>query len=298
MPFIANSVPELSAKVLLEAHEPLSSRRPDLPVALERVVARALCKNASERFPSIAEFALELLPFAPHRARQNVERITKVLFAAGLSTSRFKASVPPGPLTSTTESARMSGATIPGHDGGTTRDSRASVVVGTMPDATQANFGQTSGPTRRSRVGLVAALVLGVVGLAAAAAFLIPKRSGVTSDIPPADFAKQPAAKVEPSLKAVESEKVKQPGKPLEAPSAAAPPASGTAPSEADTAEAAGVAAAEVAAIPPPAARTANPRQSVRSHRAQTKAKAKAQAAAQADEPPAAEEFGQFGGRK
>jgi len=297
LPFIANSVPELSAKVLLEAHEPLSSRRPDLPVALERVVARTLCKNASERFPSIAEFALELLPFAPHRARHNVERITKVLFAAGLSTSKFKASVPPGPLTSTTESARLSGATIPGHDGGTTRDSRSSVVVGTMPDATQANFGQTSGPTRRSRVGLVAALVLGVVGLAAAAAILIPKRNGAASDIPAADFAKQPAGRVEPSLKAVESEKLGQAEKSLAAASAAAPPlsASGPAASEADAAEAAGVAASEVAAIPP-TARTASPRQSFRSQRAQTKAKAKP--AAQTAEPQAAEEFGQFGGRK
>lgn len=185
LPFIANSVPELSAKVLLEAHEPLSSRRPDLPVALERVVARALCKNASERFPSIAEFAMELLPFAPHRARHNVERISRVLCAAGLSSSRFKASVPPRMLVTTESEQPISGETLPGHDGGSTRESRTSVVMGPLPQGTQANFGHTSGPTRRSRVGVAAAL-LAVFALGGVAVFVLNSRSAQVAAPEPA----------------------------------------------------------------------------------------------------------------
>lgn len=300
LPFIANSVPELSAKVLLEAHEPLSSRRPDLPVALERVVARALCKNASERFPSIAEFALELLPFAPHRARHNVERISKVLCAAGLSTSRFKASVPPGPMSATAASeAGITGATLPGHDGGSTRDSRASgVVTGAFSDATQANFGQTSGPTRKGRTGLWVALALGVAGLAAAAAFLIPRRDAATPDAPPTEYAKQPEVGT-PALKTMESQKPEL-GTPAlgEVP----PPLSATAASEpvapqGDAPRQQGAAEADGAAAAPSQVRAPRPRQSGRPHRAQTKTQAPPQTT-ESQTVQAGEDFGQFGGRK
>ncbi len=301
LPFIANSVPELSAKVLLEAHEPLSSRRPDLPVALERVVARALCKNASERFPSIAEFALELLPFAPHRARHNVERISKVLCAAGLSTSRFKASVPPGPMSATAASeAGITGATLPGHDGGSTRDSRLSgVVTGAFSDATQANFGQTSGPTRKSRAGLWAALALGVVGLAAAAAFLIPRSDAVTSGASQADFAKQPEVGAQPALKSVES----QPAEPetpepeASVPSDLAPTMGASATPKPAVPQPDAAAAADGAASAPSQARASRPRQSGRPHRGHPKAQT-SQQTAESQPAPAGEDFGQFGGRK
>jgi len=308
LPFIANSVPELSAKVLLEAHEPLSSRRPDLPVALERVVTRALCKNASERFPSIAEFALELLPFAPHRARHNVERISKVLCAAGLSTSRFKASVPPGPMSTTAQSeGGLTGVTLAGHDGGTTRDSRASVVVsGAFSDATQANFGQTSGPTRKSRAGLWAAVILGVVGLAAAAAFLIPKRNGATPVTPATEFAKPPgvaahAAQTVEQARAAEQARVQaqaaeQARAPETAPNqGAALPAAAT--SAADAMGAGNEAQANAAVAAQAQVRASRPRQAPRPHRGQAKPKDQPQAA-DAPQGQAAEDFGQFGGRK
>ncbi|HEU5073958.1 MAG TPA: protein kinase [Polyangiaceae bacterium] len=298
LPFIANSVPELSAKVLLEAHEPLSSRRPDLPLALERVVTRALCKNASERYPSIAEFALELLPFAPHRARHNVERISKVLCAAGLSTSRFKASVPPGPMSFTANSeAGLNGATLPGHDGGSTRDSRVSVVMGGVSDATQANFGQTSGPKRRGRAGLFAAAVLGIVGLAAAAAFLIPKQDAGTRGGSTVDFAKQPAVDAQPVPKRIESPPVAAEAPAAPRDGALSLSASAAGPSE-GPAEAGGDAAptkvASVAAIEP---RPPRPRHSARPPRQSTKAKAPAEQA-EVETGQAAGELGQFGGRK
>lgn len=295
LPFIANSVPELSAKVLLEAHEPLSSRRPDLPLALERVVTRALCKNASERYPSIAEFALELLPFAPHRARHNVERISKVLCAAGLSTSRFKASVPPGPMNATaTSEAGINGATLPGHDGGSTRDSRVSVVAGGVSDATQANFGQTSGPNRRGRAGLWAAAVLGIGGLATALAFFIPKQDAGTQGGPTADFAKQPVIDAQPAPKRIEPPPV-----------AAEPPAvlrDGTPlPSASATGSPEGVAATKDETQPnaPPTAarepRPPRPRQSVRP-RPSTKVQAPPEPGE--SQTQAAGDLGQFGGRK
>lgn len=316
LPFIANSVPELSAKVLLEAHEPLSSRRPDLPVALERVVARALCKNASERFPSIAEFALELLPFAPHRARHNVERITKVLCAAGLSTSRFKASVPPGPMSATaaSEAGMMSGATLPGHDGGSTRDSRVSgVVTGPFSDATQANFGQTSGPARKSRAGLWIALVLGGLGLAAAVGFLFLRPNAVTPGASQAEFAKQPEPEPEPAtltgVETSQSQKAERitPGpndgtSPVTSASADGTSEGGIADaktSEAKTSEAGELDGADgdATVTTPSQVRAPRPRQVGKPTRTQTKAQTQ-KPAAEPQASQAADDFGQFGGRK
>jgi serine/threonine-protein kinase len=198
LPFLASSVPELSAKVLLEEHEPLSRRRPDLPLALERVVARTLCKNAADRYPSIAEFAMDLMPFAPQRARHNVERITKVLSAAGLSTSKFSATQRP-PAASV--SGEASAETQPGYDpeslSPVKATSRVVVEEGTLPAATQANFGHTSGPHRSSRLGLVALLIGGGVLAAGGIAFMV---AGARSDAP-SNAASPPAAEVVQSLK-------------------------------------------------------------------------------------------------
>jgi serine/threonine protein kinase len=203
LPFIANSVPELSAKVLLERHEPLNSRRPDLPDALEQIVTKALCKNAADRFPSIAEFAMELLPFAPQRARANVERITKVLQAAGLSTSQFSASTRPPPLTASESSeVSVSMKTLTGHDGESTdgRRSSATLETGSLPGATQVAFGNTAAPRRSGRLGLLAVLVTFVVLLAGGAAYVLTDSKGPSAK-QPAGTARQPFAELTPLVK-------------------------------------------------------------------------------------------------
>ncbi len=215
LPFVANSVPELSAKVLLEEHEPLSARRPDLPVALERVVARALCKSPVERYPSIAEFAMDLLPYAPHRARHNVERITRVLHAAGLSKSRFNASERPAPYRAEGRSEpglsvdtlmqnRSSGLGLPGSGsaeagGQSALGPQSLVETGSVPDATQVNFGQTSAPRRKGRVGMLAALIVGTVALVGGAAFLVTHAGSHTLE---PEAVRKPSAEVEPAMKA------------------------------------------------------------------------------------------------
>ena len=92
-PFTGETVPELSAKVLLEQPPPLRQLRPDVPEQLEAVVLKALAKEPDDRFPSVAELAIALVRYAPKRARVTVENITKILRAAGLSTSAL--SLPP-----------------------------------------------------------------------------------------------------------------------------------------------------------------------------------------------------------
>jgi serine/threonine-protein kinase len=78
-PFYAESIPELSAKVLLEEPVSIRSGRMDVRPELEAVVKRALAKDPAQRFQSVAELALALAPFGPARTRVNVERAARVL---------------------------------------------------------------------------------------------------------------------------------------------------------------------------------------------------------------------------
>ncbi|MEY2937010.1 MAG: hypothetical protein RL033_7759 [Pseudomonadota bacterium] len=94
-PFLGNSIPEISAKILLEDPKPLSEIRATVPKAVSELVLRALQKQPDKRFANVSELALALLPFAPSRARGNAERISRVLEAAGMAKSGFQASVPP-----------------------------------------------------------------------------------------------------------------------------------------------------------------------------------------------------------
>ena len=85
VPFMADTMPQLCAKILQESPVPLSEARPDAPLGLQAVVLRCLEKKTSERYPTIADLAADLLPYAPRNGRLSVERIAKVMNAAGLT---------------------------------------------------------------------------------------------------------------------------------------------------------------------------------------------------------------------
>jgi serine/threonine-protein kinase len=87
LPFEAQSIPELSAKILLEPPTPITRHYPGMNRELEAIVMRALEKDPKTRFASVSDFAIALLKFAPKKARTNVERITKLQRQAGVSQS-------------------------------------------------------------------------------------------------------------------------------------------------------------------------------------------------------------------
>ncbi|MFK8015582.1 MAG: CHASE2 domain-containing serine/threonine-protein kinase [Gammaproteobacteria bacterium] len=60
LPFRADSMATLMYKIANEEHIPLRAARPELPVCLETVVDKALCKDMAERYQSGAEMALDL----------------------------------------------------------------------------------------------------------------------------------------------------------------------------------------------------------------------------------------------
>jgi eukaryotic-like serine/threonine-protein kinase len=83
LPFEAETLPELCLKVVSEPPLSLSAFRPDVPVALVRVVERCLEKDRDKRFANAAELAVALAPVVPSGARSLVERTRSI--AASLS---------------------------------------------------------------------------------------------------------------------------------------------------------------------------------------------------------------------
>ena len=63
VPFVAETVTQLTAMVLQDPPRPLEELRKDLPPGLSRVVARCLEKDPAKRYGSVAELAQELEPF-------------------------------------------------------------------------------------------------------------------------------------------------------------------------------------------------------------------------------------------
>jgi eukaryotic-like serine/threonine-protein kinase len=133
MPFEAESLPQLCAKILDEPPKPLRQLRPDLSAGIETVVLKCLQKKSADRYPHIAALAEALAPFGGHRAYLSVERISMVL------------------STGDVPSADPSGSSLPA------ASSDAEVIVDI--------------PTRRSMRWLAAGGAVGIVVVGAALAF-------------------------------------------------------------------------------------------------------------------------------
>jgi eukaryotic-like serine/threonine-protein kinase len=86
VPFVGDTPVEIAMKHLSSVPDPPSARRPELPVALDQIVLRALAKDPDERYQTAEEMDAELarvaegLPVSPETA----EAATQVLAGAGL----------------------------------------------------------------------------------------------------------------------------------------------------------------------------------------------------------------------
>jgi len=115
-PFTGESLPELCVNIMNVAPPPILALRPDLPPKLEAVILRCLEKDRQNRFANIAELAVGLAEFAPRQAKNSVERVAKVIQAAGISSSHFQlpeGTVPP-PASKQAKTHASWGSTSPG----------------------------------------------------------------------------------------------------------------------------------------------------------------------------------------
>ena len=97
-PFVAETIPELSAKVLLDEPVSIRSTRPEVPEELEAAIFHALAKDPKARHATVADLAAALAAFGPERTRSNVARAARVLKISTIS-SPTSAAVPPAPST-------------------------------------------------------------------------------------------------------------------------------------------------------------------------------------------------------
>jgi eukaryotic-like serine/threonine-protein kinase len=83
-PFNGDTLPEICLKVTTSSPRPLRQIRPDVPEEVERVIDTCLQKDRQKRYDSVAELALALSGFGPERCKTSIERIVRVIEAAGL----------------------------------------------------------------------------------------------------------------------------------------------------------------------------------------------------------------------
>jgi serine/threonine-protein kinase len=138
LPFDAETMPELCAKVLQESPAPLGSLAQSNYPTFEAVVLRCLEKDRGQRFQSIADLADALAPFAPHEAQRSLDLVARLSGAP---------------------SARSGGSSKPA----------VSVAAGAVSaeSATQTDFGRTAQSRGSSRSLLVGVALLLLAGAAA-----------------------------------------------------------------------------------------------------------------------------------
>jgi serine/threonine protein kinase len=85
-PFTGDTMPEIVAKILQSPLPSVRALRPEVPVALEQVIARCTAKDPGARFGDVAELARALVAFAPD-AVQSADRAARILGVSGAAQS-------------------------------------------------------------------------------------------------------------------------------------------------------------------------------------------------------------------
>ena len=175
-PFVGESITEVVAKVLSEPPRPVADHRPDLPPGFSVALSRALEKDRTRRYASVAEFARTVAAFGPRQAVADVERICDVPAASALSplTPRRATTQPgSGPLAADPDAA-----------------SWASAATGVGPESSAAPVSASTAGARKKEAragarGRRALLAVVAVVLAAAAVGAVTAVTAVRHAGPP-----------------------------------------------------------------------------------------------------------------
>lgn len=79
----AESAPALLAMIAADPPPPVTTYRQDVPTELEKVILRCLEKDRNGRFPTLADLAQALKPFASPEMQSAADRITRTLGRSG-----------------------------------------------------------------------------------------------------------------------------------------------------------------------------------------------------------------------
>jgi serine/threonine-protein kinase len=174
-PFDAESFSEMCVKVAVDPPAPMLHTPPEL----QQVVLRCLAKSPEQRYPTMAEFARDLVPFVadPHQASLLVERMQRMLRRSvsdggwdTLSTGAGQRSVP----NHVRDGSASQPIRVPWQGGAQPGTGPVPRVTGTEPSAPvylppEAMYPPTLSPRRTRRTGLwvslVVALLVGGAGI-------------------------------------------------------------------------------------------------------------------------------------
>jgi serine/threonine protein kinase len=163
VPFEAETMPQLCGMILQDPPRPLRDLRPDLPDILQAVIFRCLEKSRDRRFANVADLAAALAPFGAPSAQRSAERISRVLGAAGISSTQNRG-----------------------------------VVATSLPETSTASNWGASQAAKKSRAPLFIALLAGLLVLGGVLVLVMRKHAAVESAAErvsaPLPAAKAPAA--------------------------------------------------------------------------------------------------------
>ncbi|WP_437491338.1 protein kinase [Sorangium sp. So ce1014] len=77
-PYVADSFPELCAKIYTSPPESLEDLRPEVPEGLVEVIEKAIAREPEDRYQSISEFVQALAPFAAPGTRTTIAGILRL----------------------------------------------------------------------------------------------------------------------------------------------------------------------------------------------------------------------------
>lgn len=134
VPFEAESVTELCAMLLQDAHVPVAQLRPDTPPGVTAAIDRCLQKHPEGRFQSVADLANALEPFGPPGARDRAGRVRTILEGRGHTPSLPEGQVPSSRVAVTGGTSVSWGETqlAPLHRGRTRMISAIAVAAGAL----------------------------------------------------------------------------------------------------------------------------------------------------------------------
>jgi serine/threonine-protein kinase len=203
LPFEAKTPVKVCRRILNGTPTPLREQGPHFPAALESVILRCLKKKREERYPTVADLALALGPFAPRQARLSLAFVTSCMRPAESeddpTTGRFEtyahagAPVHPGAPTAEASGAYRALAAMPADGSGAYPSVGPSPIaapsstttvpqppsVGGDPRETTTVFNKPpsmAAPAGRSWTAPVAALALGA---GVAIGWLLPRPQAV-----------------------------------------------------------------------------------------------------------------------
>jgi serine/threonine-protein kinase len=172
-PFRGQNITELISAVLEGAPPPPSQLRAGLPLGLDAVISRCLCRKPEARYQSVSELAQALIPFAPAGAGAAPDPMARLLASVApetrarldsvltTATPSLPSILPVGPVgeQAMTSVAPPSMTALPGF---------TTVQQGQVGEPTFASWGKTEASrTARSRLILALAGLLGGAGLLA-----------------------------------------------------------------------------------------------------------------------------------